>query len=236
MSIFISSLLQNNMKKSIVLFVVLIMCVAFLVGCSATESEPDQNNLPGSQYVQEDEHPEEKEPEPAIVNKIDTSTKDDSSYYDALTLHKSLKLDFAEIEFNDIQIVDSITPKDTSGVYMYLEDEAGSTYFDLVGSVKNTGNEEVDVENIVIQFVFDNQYKYEGFVIADAGVMRASDKYVNPLDSVDIHIYTLVPDELIGSFKECKIRFGFKKNFLRVWNFNDDIGMCNYKYEVSYHR
>lgn len=224
------------MKQKTLIIAVVAICVLLMAGCSQKDPISDQDKQAISETETTEVVLEETQSEAVIVNRIDSSTKNDSEYYDALSLGEAIILEFAELVFNNIQITDTIIPKDTSGVYMYYPDEEGSKFIDLSGSVKNISNEEIDVENITIQFVFDDKYKYEGFVIADAGVMRASDHYVNPLVSVDIHIIADIPDELIDSFENCKIRFGFKKGFSNVRNFEDGIGMCDYKYEVQYQK
>lgn len=206
------------------------MTMFFLVACS--EKNEKKDSVASVETESSTEEPSEETA--VIVNKINTTTKDDSEYYDQIELNQTLDLGFTKIVFSSYSIDRELLPKDTSGVYLYYEEKEGSKYIHLVGSVTNNSGEQFDVENIVVQFVFDDQYKYEGFIKADSGFMEAYDHYVDPMGSTDIHLCAIVPDAVVESFHNCKVRFGFCDRFKEIRNdFVNYIGNCDYKYEFQ---
>lgn len=216
-------------KEKILIILVFLITVFFVVACA--ESNEDNHILEPSIA---ESSTEEITEETSIINKINTTSKDDSEYYDQVEMNQTLELGFATIVFSGFSIDRELLPKNTSGVYMYLAENEGSKYIHLVGSVTNNTGEQFDVENIVVRFVFDDQYKYDGFMKADSGFMEAYDHYVDPMTSTDFHICAIVPDEVVTSFHNCKVRFGFRDNFKEIRNeFEYYIGNCDYKYEFQ---
>lgn len=145
---------------------------------------------------------------------------------------ESIYLSFTEIYLDRVSIDEEVFPRDTSGVYMYLPAIEGKKYFQLIGSLKNTFTTMYEIDNTMVQFIFDDTYEYTGFLKADAGVFKAFDYQVDPFVTVDIHIIGEIPDELINGFSKCTIELGFAENFEKVQN----LDSCDYKYKIEYKR
>ena len=147
-----------------------------------------------------------------------------------LQLGDTIENEFTIIKIEAYQIADELYPKDTSGVYMYYPDVEGSVYLDVQGTLKNISNKQYDIEEMCIDYKFDDSYEYYGYVLADAGVFRASDNYVDPLNTVDVHFVVEIPNELASGYKNFELKIGFNDNFKDVAN---DIELCKYIYRLS---
>lgn len=224
------------MKKTIALLLGALLAVCFLLSaCSGNSSAGTHQNkgevIPATNAAETDEKgdsPINKIEETSIDNKITEKTIE----YQAINLGDTLELDFATITLNRMAIDAEIYPKDTSGVYMYLPANDGKKYIHLIGTLKNTASAQYEIDNTAVHFIFDDNYEYDGYLKADAGVFRAFDYCVDPLTTVDIHLIGEIPDELIDSFNKCTIQFGFKNNFERVYKIED----CDYLYQMNCYR
>lgn len=224
------------MRKTITLFlsVLLVGCLLLSACGSNSSGETHQNKgeiIPATNAAEPDENadvPVNKIEETSADNKI----KDQTVEYQTVNLGDTIELDFATITLNRVAIDEEVYPKDTSGVYMYLPDIEGKKYIHLIGTLKNTANAQYEIDNTAVHFIFDDNYEYDGYLKADAGVFRAFDYCVDPLTSVDIHLIGEIPDELINSFDKCTIQFGFKNNFERVYKTED----CDHLYQVDCYR
>lgn len=143
----------------------------------------------------------------------------------------TITTDFVSMIIDSVSSSQVLYPSDTSGVYSYMPDEEGETYFYLTGNLKNTSGESYDVEDIYATMTFDNRYTYTAYLKADDGGNDFYGNYVKPLKSIKYYIYSSVPDELIESYSTCKIRFAFKNNFMH--EYKSDFKIYDYRYELD---
>lgn len=232
--------------RRIILALIAVLLLFACVGCQKQRIEkkninvtitPQEETEKADNEINQIEQAKEKaeitsQPEEEIVNKIEdnsTPEQEEKIISKSVQLGGKETLGFAEIKFEKTSLENELYPKDTSGVYMYFEEEAGKKYFQLVGTIKNTSNLQYDIEHMCATFCFDDYYTFNAALAADAGQFRAFDHYVDPLNTVDFHLYVQIPNELANSFKSCVIQFGFSENFDSVYDFDE----CDYLYELK---
>lgn len=217
--------------------------IIICIGLSACQNSPDTGSG-GSMVVSniETERVTEQDNSHANIVVSDISVSADSNSSTTATteadevkfvdinLGNTIDLDFTEIALKTVSIEKEVYPRDTSGVFMYLPEIDNKSYFQVVGSLKNISSAMYEVDNMIVQLIFDGKYTYDGYVKADAGVFRAYDYQVDPFETVDIHIIGEIPNELLNSFSKCDIHFGFANEFSRVRNMES----CEYKYILHY--
>lgn len=144
----------------------------------------------------------------------------------------TIKLDFVEMSVDTHGVSDTILPTDTSSAYSYISDVENEKYFFIKGTIKNLSGSTYDVEDMVIQMVFDDKYTYNGSLSACAFTNDFFGENVKPLGKVEYYIHSSVPDELIESYKNCTITFAFKTDFAGS-KYSLDLDECEYKYKLN---
>lgn len=144
----------------------------------------------------------------------------------------TISKDFVEMTIEKAATAQELKPTDTTGVYSYMADRDGETYFYLTGTIKNIGTDSYSVEEMKIEFCFDDKYNYSGYVKADDGGNDFYGDYVKPFGSVKYYIYASIPDELISSYSNCVIRFAFADDFGYKSSF-DDFDEYDHRYEIK---
>lgn len=137
---------------------------------------------------------------------------------------KAIKVNFGETITNDtLEIVidtastsQEIKPSDTSSVYSYIADKDGETYFFLTGNLKNIAGTDYDVDELNLDFCFDEKYNYTGRVLIDVGENDFYNTNVKPLQTVKYYMYASIPDEMINSYSTCTIQFAVKENAYEI--------------------
>ena len=173
-----------------------------------------------------------------VVNKVGDANRPASSEADKpdtqfakVNFGDTITTDFTEMTIDTAETAQELLPSDTSGVYSYIPDQDGETYFYLLGTIKNTAGDSYSVEDMNIVISFDNKYNYTGYIAADDGGNDFYGDYVKPFGSVKYYMYASVPDELINSYTTCTIRFGFHENFQH--DYKTDFSVYEYCYEID---
>ena len=133
--------------------------------------------------------------------------------FKTVNLGDSLSFDFAILTFDSSAWADTIKPTDTSGVYSYISDVDGESYFWLCGTLKNIHGESYSIENLFAEITFNDKYTYRAHLAADDGGNDFYGDNVNPLKTVKYYIYASCPDEMKELFKSATVKLGFKDNF-----------------------
>lgn len=149
----------------------------------------------------------------------------------SVALGDTISLDFVEMTLEEIGVSETILPVDTSRVYSYISDTPNEKYFYLTGTLKNLSGNTYDVEDIFAQMVFDGTYSYSAYLTACAWSNNFYDESVKPLGTVKYYIYASIPDELINSYGECEIKFGFANDF-SVSRYRLTEGECNHLFTL----
>ena len=136
-----------------------------------------------------------------------------------------------EITIDEVNSSDTILPTDTSKGYSYKADVEKEKYFYISGTLKNLSGDSYDVEHIFAQMVFDDKYTYSGQMAACAWTSNFYGEYVKPLGSVKFYIFSSIPDELIDTYSQCTVSFGFQNNFDGTMFLSKDD--CDYLYTLT---
>lgn len=207
---------------------------------SKNEETSSEEKLSETEEISSKENIESLESE--LTNKINDNSDSNSSgsasseelEFEAVNYGDKISLDFVEMSIDTASISEEIYPTDTSGVYSYKPDQDGEQYFYLSGTIKNTGGSAYSVEDMEIEFVFDDKYTYSGYLIADDGGNDFFGDYVKPFGSVKYYIYSSIPDELISTYSICNIKFAFNDNF--DGGYSIEFENSDYLYQITISR
>ena len=202
---------MKNLEKIIILFLTFCLCC----GCSKQISDTKVENTLSDNTNNE------------ITNNISSDSEEngnslgisEENNQKEISLNDTITEDFMTIKFNGYKVEDEIYPRDTSSVFMYYEDMENYKYLYVYGTIKNTGNSQIDASEILIEFTVNEKYKYSGYSVADKGVFRASDKYLEPFESADLYFVAEIPDELANQLEKCSVVFGYEDNLEDVGHY-----------------
>ncbi|MEE3481232.1 MAG: DUF4352 domain-containing protein [Lachnospiraceae bacterium] len=152
--------------------------------------------------------------------------------YQTVNLGDTITTDFVEITVDSASTSKDILPTDTSSVYSHYPAEDGSTYFFLKGTIKNTGTDKYDAEDMRITLTFDDKYNYDGQALIDDGGSDFYGSTLDPFKSATYYLTAAIPDELINSYQTCTIKFGFADNF-SVSYFESDWNEFTNRYQIT---
>lgn len=231
------------MKKKIIA-TLLTSCIALAcIGCGDNKSEnSNSSNSQQSTVIDQPTSTPTEQPTDAPINQVDdtaTNTIDteptaapteEPLVYETINFGEMIALDFVEWTVDSAACTQEIFPTDTSSVYSYMPDQENEQYWYITGTIKNISAETYNVEYIAAELCFDDKYKYDAYLIADDGGRDFYGQTVKPFGSVKYYIYASVPDELIGMYTTCTVKFAFEDNFD---NYRPDFDECKYFYQVT---
>ena len=134
---------------------------------------------------------------------------------EAVPVGSTKTLDFAVLTFNKIEMGKEVYPEDTSGVHLYYQETAGSTYVTLRGRVKNTSAENLSGDEIDAALSINGKYNYSGEVIFGANPASMTNYSITPFEESPLYVVFSVPDEALEVMTEGTITFRFNENFAR---------------------
>ena len=150
----------------------------------------------------------------------------------SVALGDTISLEFVEISLDETGVSDEILPVDTSRGYSYISDNELEKYYYATGVLKNLSGNAYSADDIFAEMVFDGKYTYSANLIACAWSDSFYDDYVKPLGTVKYYIYASIPDELIESYSECVLTFGFADDF-GVSKYSLSQDKCDYIYSLT---
>lgn len=119
---------------------------------------------------------------------------------------EKLMLGFADITFNTAQVTSTISSKNGS----YMPAAEGTQYFCVVGKISNGSSRALPVNNMSVEFTFDDAYTFSGAVTMDqAGELTSQ---LPPVSDGILYLYAQIPDNLVKSFKTCSVVISFNDN------------------------
>ena len=151
---------------------------------------------------------------------------------ESVVLGDTISLEFVEISLEEIGISDTILPVDTNRGYSYISDNEFEKYYYVTGVLKNLSGDAYSADDIFAEMIFDGKYTYSANLRACAWSNNFYDDYVKPLGTVKYYIYASIPDELIESYSECVLTFGFADNF-NVSKYSLSQDKCDYLYSIT---
>lgn len=201
------------MKKKGLTFILFLSLVLVLTGCTENSS-------------------------PNKVDSSDTKNKvedieDNSVEYKSVNFKDKIKTDFVEITLTKAKTGKEIKPDKPKSVYRYHQKQDGKTYFYVYGNIKNVSGKKFEfADNMYVLFSFDDKYEYGGYVSADeSGTFSYIYAYLDPLEKEKFYLIAAVPNEVIKTYKNVELKFGFKENFEHEYNIQEKD--CDYLYSIK---
>ena len=117
------------------------------------------------------------------------------------------------LEAGDVTL--TLTRAETLGAITSVKNGEGITrnapegykYLVLTGTVRNSGTDEIDADNLVGQVRIDGKYVYTMDKYVIQGLLFKTQ--LPPLAKGTLYLYAEVPVELADSFRECRVCFGY---------------------------
>lgn len=135
-----------------------------------------------------------------------------------LALGDSIQLDFVTITPAAVAIEDEIYPEDTSGVYLYIQDTAGSQYICLSGRMKNLAGENLDGRYFNGQITVNDTYTYDAVLSIAADPATTTNYALAPLQEATFYLYASVPDDAVELLQTGAVTMRFNDMFARETN------------------
>jgi hypothetical protein len=227
------------MKKRSLLIILSLTLVVALTGCGANTTNSVAEEQQEVTDLEDNASEITSDTADLDINKVSddenssNETVEEKSTVEFTTLNfgDTISNDFIEMTINSASTSQELLPTDTSSVYSYMSDKDNETYFYIMGNIKNVGGDSYSVEDMNIQFTFDNKYNYTGYIAADDGGNDFYGDHVKPFGTVKYYMYASVPDELINSYSTCKVQFAFHENCEH--DYKTDFSLYEYCYEIN---
>ncbi|MFD0702516.1 hypothetical protein DMP06_08680 [Slackia equolifaciens] len=146
-------------------------------------------------------------------------------------LGEKIKTDNYEFKLTKAEVQDEIYPPNTSGFYNYYQDEKGSKYYVITGTFKNLGSEFADIMfGTDAQIVINDEYTIAATVTGSE--KGGSDFYSyqpNPLETVNVTIFTSISDEMADELKTAHLEWRFTDQLNTYYN----DSLCTQTYIVD---
>lgn len=157
-------------------------------------------------------------------NSENTSTTKKVNTVKNIKIGDRIKTKNLEFTLNNIELIYTLNPKNTSGYYRAYPADDGKVYVHVDGTYLNKSKKDVCIRDLFIPIAtYDKEYKYEGFVVVDDGDSNFTwgSSYVVCTPLSDCHYHGLIecPEivdktdkSLVVSFKindttyRCKVR------------------------------
>ena len=128
------------------------------------------------------------------------------------------------------------TQPDSSGRYAYYNGEDGKHYFVFSGTMKNTSDREISPhDTATATFQFNGKYAYDGSVsVAASGKFKGSSiEGIDPLETVELYVYALVPDEIMETFDTVDMTLSFDPSQSTVYTLSYSQAQADAKAEAE---
>lgn len=128
------------------------------------------------------------------------------------------------------------TQPDSSGTYHYSPGEDGKHYFVFSGTMKNTSNREISPHyTATATFQFNGKYAYDGSVsVAASGKFKNPvNEGIDPLETVELYVYALVPDEIMETFDTVDMTLSFDPSQSTVYTLSYSQAQADAKAEAE---
>ena len=142
------------------------------------------------------------------IAKVREAAKENSKAY-PIEWGQKVQLQFVTFQVDKAQVYRSLAG--SSGFGIIQPEQAGSKYFALVGTLKNTSGAEMNMSRVKVEMTFDGSNTYTGGCQVDY-----SGKFNTNLvsqGSGPLYLYAAVPDEIINGFSTVSVRIGMNEGF-----------------------
>lgn len=216
------------MKKKVLALI--LMSTLGLCACgnsTATQTTNHVTNSSNEDVVEKGSAAQNNQVNEAAEDETEEETVD----FQIVNFGDTITNDFIEMSIESASTSQELNPTDTSGVYSYMSDQDGETYFYILGNIKNVGGDSYSVEDMNIQFTFDDKYNYTGYIAADDGGNDFYGDDVKPLGTVKYYMYVSAPDEIVNSYSTCRVQFAFHENC--EYDYKSDFSVYEYCYQID---
>ncbi|MGN0573586.1 MAG: hypothetical protein ACI4IX_06570 [Acutalibacteraceae bacterium] len=229
--------------------VVAILLVAIIVILFVGRKEKDNDYVPKGETSSTNVS-EEFETEPTGNDSMSvyynesnytTTKKPESSDVKAVNLGETITDNgLLEISFEEASWADSVLPSGyKEGLYppYELQDVSGQKYLVIKGKIKNVSSQDVNIDNIYLEAVFDEKYTFQsdcGLYVEDTEHTDFESFYVtiSPLSERICYFVCQVSDELYKSAQSCDFYFGFDNEMSDNPRYYG-LKACDYSYVVK---
>ncbi len=139
---------------------------------------------------------------------IATTTPSES----AVKINQTVTTDEYEFTITDCYWSDAVYPPDTSGAYNYYSGESGKHFFIVHARIKNlAGYAYILSHRTTVSFEFNGKYQYAGntYTAVDNATKVDQSVPIDPLETVNLYICSLVPDEIMDGFDSVQVAWSF---------------------------
>lgn len=184
------------LKKPVFILVMVLLFAFFVTGCAMEDVPTDTSSTA-----------ETSDNNSQQVNKI---SKDEGIN---VNLNDTMEFpDLGELVIKKAEYTDKVLPSNPDMFYSYYESKASDKeYFHLVGTFKNTSEDDIYFsivdDPINFELVYKDKYKYDGFTVIedDGGGDFNISEFVEPLTSATMHVLIEVPKEIEDSGETVKV-------------------------------
>ena len=128
---------------------------------------------------------------------------------DYISLGQELDLGFAKINFSSAELTYSVGGDGFSSIA-----QDGMRFFSVAGTLENTSGNNLPVESIKAEMVFNGEYTYT----ARATVINSKQIPVSvaPLVKAEYWIFAEIPENLLNKVSSCEVKFAINNDFASV--------------------
>lgn len=154
----------------------------------------------------------------------------------AVELNQTIATDDYEFTFTRCDWSDAVYPPDTSGAYTYFEGESGKHYFIVYATLKNLAGSAIYLYNsTTVSFQFNGKYQYDGIVYTAVDDATTVDQFAptDPLETVNLYICALVPDEIMDTFDTVQVEWSLYDLTSNLFLSSDETPRHVYQFAYS---
>lgn len=231
--------------------IVAVLLVAIIVLLFVGRKEKDNDYVPKGE-TSSTSISEESEKEPTDNDSMSvyynesnytttTTKKQESSNVKTVNLGETITDNgLLEIYFEKASWADSVLPTGyKEGLYppYELQDVSGQKYLVIKGKIKNTSSQDINIDNIYLEAVFDEKYTFKSdceLYVEDSEQTDFESFYVtiSPLSERICYFVCQVSDELYESAQSCDFYFGFDNEMSDNPRYYG-LKACDYSYVVK---
>lgn len=149
--------------------------------------------------------------DPKLLEKVNTKVNDTSSKL-TKEIKKGSKINAGgfSITFNKFEFSYDVLPKNTNGFYTHYQADKGKVYYHVAMDLKNNNKQHINGDKLLnAELVYDNDYKYSGFIALDktdgSGFDYANITSIQPLETRGVRLLFDIPQEIEKSKGPIKI-------------------------------
>ena len=154
----------------------------------------------------------------------------------AVELNQTIATDDYEFTFTRCDWSDAVYPPNTSGAYTYFEGESGKHYFIVYATLKNLAGSAIYLYNsTTVSFQFNGKYQYDGIVYTAVDDATTVDQFAptDPLETVNLYICALVPDEIMDTFDTVQVEWSLYDLTSNLFLSSDETPRHVYQFAYS---